>query len=153
MKWTEMTSEQKNALIHEKVMDGQQAQCPNKYPRITFNGYQILEWRCSRCGQTGRGGAVHDKTTGGYAVEHTTPNVPSYITSMDAAWLVVKRVNRSDNPDYPDYGTYARFIDALQKTVGSDLFFDLFYCDDEGDHLTPERICLAALKACGIEIE
>jgi hypothetical protein len=69
------------------------------------------------------------------------------LRDMNDAWVVVRRMNNSDNPDRPDYSTYARFIDALEEIVGSNLFFDLFYCDKDGDHLTPERICKAALSA------
>jgi hypothetical protein len=79
--------------------------------------------------------------------------VPHYTTSMDAAWLVVRMMNVPHSPAFPDYRDYANFIDCLQEIVGSDLFFDLFYCDADGDHLTPERLCIAALRALGYTVE
>lgn len=79
------------------------------------------------------------------------PDVPHYTTSLDAAWLVVHKMNE---PIDGGYDLYAKFIDELTAIVGSDLFFDLFYCDPESDdrHLTGERICIAALRACGYTV-
>lgn len=84
--------------------------------------------------------------------KHILVDMPNYIGSMDTAMSVVRQMNESDSPDYPDFATYARFIEELEKIVGSNLIFDLFYCDLEGDHLTPERICLAALRARGVTV-
>lgn len=140
MKWAEMSTEERNALIHEKVMDGRQVQCPNQKPLITYDGYQILEWKCSQCGQTGRGGAIYDRKNGGYIIEHTMPNVPPYTTSMNAAWLVIKHI--AESAGWQE--VRPTFIFRL-KLSGVDLLDDLV-------KLTPDRICFAALKACGVEI-
>ncbi len=74
------------------------------------------------------------------------------LESMSDAWQVVRRIN-NPYPDHarPGYAEYSRFIDVLEKIIGSNMFYDLFYCDKDGDHLTPERICLAALEAIGVD--
>lgn len=139
MKWAEMSTEQKNHLIHEKVMGGQ-AHCPNAYPRITFNGYQILEWKCQQCGQTGRGGAVHDRKNGGYIIEHTMPDVPHYTTSMDAAWQVAEQFDEIVIERHLP-GKYHCQLSRQGSTY-------------HAIEATPqEAICVAALTVCGVEIE
>ena len=75
----------------------------------------------------------------------------AYTTDMNAAWQIVRRINKPDN--LGKYDQYARFIEEMKKVVGSDMFFDLFYCDQEGCHLDPDRICLSALRAMGFEVE
>lgn len=82
-----------------------------------------------------------------------TGEVPHYSTDMNTAWKIVRKMNISNSPDFPDFTNYHRFIEELTKIVGSDMFFDLFYCDQDGDHLSPERICIAALRAVGIEVK
>ena len=69
---------------------------------------------------------------------------------LNDAWLVVREMN---SPIDGSYDRYAAFIMALEKIIGSNLFFDLFYCDPASDecHLTPERTCQAALQAVGAE--
>lgn len=104
MNWDEMTSWERNMLVHKHVM-----------------------------GNPGGG-------------------IPDYTTDMGVAWQVVRMLNNPDSPAFPDYQDYARFIDALTEIVGSDLFFDLFYCDKDGDHLNPNVICRAALQAHGVEV-
>jgi len=79
--WREMTSEQKNQLVHEKAM----------------------------------GNEPSDK-------------IPDYTTSGDI-WLVINRFNNSD---------LAR--EHLERLVGPD------------NPLTQEKICIAVLRACDVEV-
>lgn len=153
MKWAEMSKEERNLLIHEKVMGGQ-AHCPNSYPTITFNGYQILEWRCQQCGQTGRGGAVHDPTTGGYLVAHSIPNIPPYTTDMNAAWLIIQKMptRHHEQAEFLDE-PFARFTDELLPNRAGEIWTAYNCMATEVAHWTAEKICMAALKACGVEIE
>src|SRR5947209_2334851 len=85
-------------------------------------------WRCMSCGLEGDWDAFS-------AFMNHVALPPRYSESMDAAWLVVRGMNTPDSSAFPNYQTYSRFIDQLEKIVGSDLFFDLFYCDQDGDHL------------------
>ena len=147
VKWSEVTPEERNKLVHEKVME-----LPLSMPctgaitwkRDPFNNRERGHWICE-CGYYG----VTDDT-----LHFGLSSIPAYSTSMAAAWLVVRRMNEPDViAGETRFDAYANFIDALEKLVGSHLFFDLFHCDEDGDHLTPERICLAGLKAVGIEVE
>lgn len=120
-KWKEMAPRERDALIGEKIFGRQ----------IERNG-----------------------VTPGLYIDHifsdTREPVSCYSTRLNAAWLVVRRMNIPDA--HGKYDLYAAFIEALEQIVGSDMFYDLFFCnpDDPSDeHLTPERICLAALKAVG----
>ncbi len=140
MNWETMTPEQRDTLIHTEIMKRTQEPCHDGQLDPYMGGY----WQCS-CGW------VSDFFIGNGTTDHTIP-IPRYTQSMDAAWLVVRMMNNSDSPTFHSYQGYANFIDALEKIVGSNLFFDLFYCDKDGDHLTPERICKAALQAKGVEI-
>jgi hypothetical protein len=83
----------------------------------------------------------------------TEPQIFSVLKSLDGAWMVVRAMNVPTNGKHD---TYARFIEELEKVVGSDMFFDLFYCNPdnpEDQHLTGECICIAALRAVGLTIE
>ncbi len=121
MNWEEMTPEQRDVLVAEKVMGHETGEMPSG---------TLMMWNDS--------GLMEE--------------IPRYTQSMDVAWLVVRMMNNSDSPTFHSYQGYADFIDALEKIVGSNLFFDLFYCDKDGDHLTPERICKAALEAVGVDV-
>lgn len=126
MKWSELTPEQRDTLIAEKVMGWKQA--------MPYEVYQRYLWE-------------REDAPG------ITRETPPFSRSMDAAWQVVRRMNNPNSPAFPDYQEYANFIAELVKLVGSDMFFDLFYCDHEEDHLTPARLCIAALRAVGMEID
>jgi hypothetical protein len=67
--------------------------------------------------------------------------------SLDDAWTVVRKMNQPQTGGETSYDYYHNFIERLKEIVGSDMFFDLFYCDKDGDHLTPERLCQAAYLA------
>ena len=144
MTWDEMKPEERNRLIHEKVMH-KPIFCPGKIQLVQ----SPMAWYCDECLQSWVLSEVEDYHT----FMHFIRKIPPYAQSMDAAWLVVRMLNNPDSPAFPDYQDYARFINALEEIVGSNLFFDLFYCDKDGDHLTPERLCKAALIAVGVKLE
>lgn len=153
IKWSELTRKQRDRLIGEKVM-GDTYTC-NVVPDFTTHqnpsraggiAFTHTTWLCPACGATGYYGKES-------LVAHEKPSpIPGYSASLDAAWLVVRKMNV---PVEGKFDRYARFIDALESIVGSDLFFDLFYCDSASDdqHLTAERICIAALRAVGVQVE
>ncbi len=150
IEWSSLTPEQKDALVAEKVMEWRPTLCEATEKDIFYAAESAEKVRiyCSKCGYQDREGIIYRGIV--YWV-HSVPQ-PHYTQSMDAAWLVVRMMNNSDSPTFHSYQGYADFIDALEKIVGSNMFFDLFYCDKDGDHLTPERICKAALQAVGVEI-
>jgi hypothetical protein len=139
MKWSELAEEERDRLVHEKVIGASIGKCAGTAYYTGRIGED--EWYCEECKKY-----YYDIEDGG---KHDAP-IPHYSTDMNAAWQIVREMNK---PEFGSYDRYARFIDELEKIVGSELFFDLFYCHPEGDHLNPDRICIAALKACGVEIE
>ena len=72
----------------------------------------------------------------------TDPVIFNPLHSMDAAWLLVKKMQIVDaNWYFPD------FVNALVSFADENSAYCLL------EAITPERICLASLKACGVGIE
>jgi hypothetical protein len=143
MKWAELTDKDKARLILQHVIPHDMGE----NVRFVFNQIEV-----SRGKPVNWPVAAWDEGAGCWWTRDIGSNWDTAFDPLhnwNDAWQVVRMMN---NPT-PDYQHYARFIDALEEIVGSTLFFDLFYCDKDGDHLTPERICIAALKAVGVEIE
>lgn len=88
--------------------------------------------------------AFYDSEWRVWSPDHEKLDVFDPLHNLNDAWQVVRAINK---PVDGSHERYARFIDALEKAVGSNMFFDLFYCDKDGDHLKPTRICDAALWA------
>jgi hypothetical protein len=139
-----MAKEQRDQLVHERVMGHSPNEpCTGEFAPNPHDNQETLY--CPKCGAC----IFWEESK-----KHKPLSPPAYTSDMNAAWDVVRMVNNPNNPEvHPNYQTYRQFINHLQEIVGSDLFFDLFYCDHKGDYLTPERICIAALKACGVEVE
>jgi len=145
--WKAMTPEQRNRCVAEKVM-GFPSECfgaLNVTPCTPLSAPAYVVWTCDACFFVGSGDSEVDAPKEHVPVIH----IPPYSTSMDTAWEVVRQMNKPINGKFD---RYAAFIDHLEKIVGSNMFFDLFYCDENESHLTPERICIAALRACGYEV-
>lgn len=147
VKWSEMTPEERDKLVHEKVME-----LPLSMPctgaiawkRDPFNNRERGHWICE-CGYYG----VTDDT-----LHFGLSSIPVYSASMDAAWLVVRRMNETVKSDLPEQDAlYPKFIASLRELIGSNFLYAALWCSENGDALTPRRICLAALKAVGIEVE
>jgi len=140
VQWSTLTAEQKNQLVATKVM-GLDLHCTG---RLTYGATDILFQQqvsvCLDCNAL-----VTTKRGQQLPAQHTR-SVANYSQSLDTAWLVVRQMNE-------DGHQYARFIDALEAIVGSEMFFDLFYCDQHDQHLTADRICVAALRAVGVEVQ
>jgi hypothetical protein len=151
IKWKQLSDKDKGKLVLEHVL-----------------GYFILPDGSHKDGDLIKRGlgapagyhdpvAFWDEWLGCYQIRDvaTDPSPFDPLHSLDDAWVIVKEMNKPIDGPLTRYDRYGAFIDALEKIVGSTMFFDLFYCDPNSDdqHLTPERICLAALIACGIEVE
>jgi hypothetical protein len=143
MNWEEMTDKNKTGLVLEHVTGhfvlgaiatGWRTPDLRAYKADRFH-WPIAFWNSDgECWMTRDSG--------------TDPVPFDPLHDMNDVWHVVRKMNEPT----PGYDVYARFIDALEKIVGSNLFFDLFYCDKDGDHLTPECICKAALQALGVDV-
>lgn len=125
-----------NVLIHEKVMGLSVAPCKDGEINIRYGGY----WECS-CGWMSPETIDHYN---GPFVAHNRP-VPAYSTDMDAALSVLKHVAQVDVASDKEELTYELF----GHTWGD---LSTFQAIDTVCAWTPEQVCLACLKAVGVEV-
>jgi hypothetical protein len=143
MKWAEMTPEQKDALVAEKVMGWQWVPAE----RFAPNAKKGTSWLLPEGGllavKSDVGAEWKLIGDGRYMPRYW---IPRYTASMDAAWLVVEKMKESDQTLYELFiEALLRFTDALEAGVNILIHFMR--------NLTPEHICLAALNAVWVEIE
>ena len=127
MKWAEMSHEQRDALIAEKVLGWKQA--------MPYEVYQRYLW-------------VREEAPG------LTKDTPPFSQSMDAAWLVLQHIydqyySSSTWSDYPT--VFRRFVEELMGDDRGSFEDEMF---PAGPRLlsiarkwTPDLICHAALRA------
>ena len=142
MNWAEMSPEQKDNLIAEKIMDWQPMICTATHPHIYVNSeHQVL---CKKCGYTEDEVYLSKLHTHVYW-KHATP-MPRYTESMDAAWQVLRRMAEQEFEEL-----HSAFAYRLGVTFATQEGFDTFAANlDQLASWTPEKICLAALKATGM---
>lgn len=139
MKWSELDKAARNALVAEKVV-GIDLTCTGnfKYVLSDLNYYECLE-----CGAKM---AIHP-----LPVSHAR-NVPDYCGDMNAAMLIVQSqkfmsvtLNYSEgwHSETERWQVYDCIISPYEMPGPICAY---------GQNM-PEAICLAALKACGVEIE
>jgi hypothetical protein len=172
MKWSELSPEQRNALVAESVMGIQrsdadplcQVYMPGREMLVSpvlseENGYREFKASCMRCGWST---TLHihphnaDKSPLEMMTRHS-PAIPHYSESMDAAWQIVKHLDDSLEVNktgklccWQFLGDIATSYDAYSDHYGSD---EAIFSLGDLAALTPEKICIAALRACGIEVE
>ena len=159
LRWSEMSPEQRDALIHEKVM-GKRLICggtiefsehdvPNRAGGVAFT---MTIWTCQRCGEVGAGKPpeCHEKLV----------PLPHYTTDMNAAWQVLQHA-LDQGRGYASMTLYHRHAGEQDK----DGYLEIdMHLQDEYQYLPPvhvedhrlsgaEVICLAALRAVGVTIE
>lgn len=126
--WSEMTPEQRDCLIHEKVMGVDPAMpCSGAFVSNPHDGHETLY--CPKCGA---GIFFGDSKT------HKQPLVPVYTTDMNAAWLVVKRITQPPTKPLGIHAPNVTFAYWWSHDV------DLWAMSREG---AAEAICRAAYKA------
>jgi hypothetical protein len=146
VKWSELSTEERDRLVHTKVM-GKAITCTGiavtkmvKNPsRIAGEYFEYPTWHCDTCGREEPRAAPKERDIPG--------DIPSYSTDMNAALLVATHERFSH--------TYFNHIRASQ------LYSCSLYWLKSGEAqittelapLLPEAICIAALKACGVEVE
>jgi len=129
IKWSALTPEQRDALVAEKVMGWK--------PGQICTGLFSDNYHCDRCGATSLSHEDH-------------PAVPlPYTTSMDAAWAVWGKMKED--------AKWHRFCFELDEVLTQHKYrredrtyitwFEQFLSALNGD-----AICLAALRAAGVEI-
>lgn len=132
MKWAEMSTEERNALIHEKVM-GHSLTCHE--PITTTQAGVVSLSYCPLHGLI----SVGDKplATNGHAKNDP---IPPYTTSMDAAWFVAEKFDEI----------------VIERHVPGKYHCQLYRQGSmyHAIEATPqEAICVAALTIHGVEIE
>jgi transcriptional regulator with XRE-family HTH domain len=155
IKWNELSNKDKTRLILEHVLKWRVFE--------DFDAYHSKLWEAGEYVEIEFPVAYWHKELEHWCVyskEEEDTGIFAPLINLDDAWVVVKEMNKPVNhPDwpFPKYAPYIEFIHVLEKIVCSTMFFDLFYCDPDPEsddqHLTGDRICLAALIACGIEID
>jgi hypothetical protein len=127
IKWSAFTSEQRDALIAERVIGWVPQECDGSI------SWDHGIWRCLECGTDG---TRHETTM------HTIP-VPHYTTSMDAAWLVVEKMKEAGRNN----GLFVPWQYHLSYLYGRPSYRDTLY------DLNAEGVCIAALRAVGLQVE
>ncbi len=123
--WAEMTSEERNALVAEKVFG-------RKIDRSMTWGNRWLLFRDDVSKQSG-----------------PTESIPPYTQSMDVAWLVIQRMAEQEFEE-----VRSAFAYRLKVTFATQEGFDTFAANlDQLASWTPEKICLAALQTLGFGAE
>ena len=146
--WKALTPEQRNRLVAEKVMGWTEQQCDlDAHPEMELTIYSDGSACCPRC-------EVYDHIGN---LEHGSIPPPPYSTSMDAVWEIVKHF---DECLERDERTYTLFSESFLSGIATsyDKYSD-HYCSDEAifslsdlAEFTPEKICLAALRAVEVDI-
>jgi ABA sandwich protein len=137
IKWAELTTEQRNVLVHEKVMGKDpQERCPGTPERT-----DIADWYCAACHQNWleKPPAVH------------TVVIPSYTTNMDAAWQVLTHM--CHEPEWTEQMMlFINYLDDGEVVDRNVTRSEPIFTLTRLAALTPEAICVAALKACGVDV-
>lgn len=149
MKWNEMDKLERDKLVAIKVMD-RPALCNGALSvkrwdtgsRAGGIAFTYYTYQCVLCGHTGSSAAPPDNDT-----HRNDQDIPPYSTSMDAAWQVFRRM-----AEQFDYKTWNPLISELLGAEDGELYPAGKYMA-EVVKWTPEKICLAALHAVGVEID
>ena len=149
MKWSDLSEQERNGLVHEKVMRkpikcmGRAVTTMVKNPsRVIGEYFEYATWHCAECRSSGSSIAPD---------EHNLPGeIPHYSTDMNAAMQI------------PTHEKFSHaYFSYVQASPLSHWMCSLYWVDASGERqintevssILAKAICLAALKACGIEIE
>lgn len=139
MKWSEMTPEQRDKLVHEKVMGVDPAvSCSGTFVPNPHDGCETLY--CPKCDA---GVFFGDSKT------HKQPLVPAYTTDMNAALQIIE-LDRFSNVRFERTWRNEHIPPELYYLCSIVTHGDLYYCNAA---TAQDAVCLAALYACGIEIK
>jgi Phage ABA sandwich domain len=133
MKWNELSTEQKNALVAEHVMGWQAKECESDLAEVCGG------WQCTSCGLSGDWGKDFDRYAGHLALP------PRYTESMDAAWQVFRHIVYLDRAVDEHIEQIERFAYGLG---GLRTLFAVVF--EQIAEWIPETICKCALEALGV---
>lgn len=140
IKWSELTSDQRDGLMTEKVFRWQWIPAGRYGPHVKEGTNWLLP-------ENGLSGIKSDLSAGWITIaeDRLIPRnwIPHYTTSLDAAWLIVEKMKE----DGRNNGLFVQWQYHLAYLYGRPSYRDTLY------DLNAESICIAALKACGVEVE
>jgi hypothetical protein len=156
IQWASLTRRQRDELVAEKVMHLQRVLCPSQGQdhnddNLAYNrdfGY----WRCRTCN-------AHSQSEEDELFQHgmVFDALPRYSESLDAAWLVLQElVKHPRDQDGSLNDALGKFADTMLDEDYHDAFSEIFPAYEVfimAAKWTPERICIAALKAVGVDLE
>jgi hypothetical protein len=139
MKWSEMTSIQRDALIAEKIMGIDPAMpCSGTFVPNPHDGHETLY--CPKCDA---GIFFGDSKT------HKQPLVPRYTTDMNAALQIIE-LDRFSNVSIERQWRNEHIPPELRYLCRIVIDGDLYYCNAA---TAQEAVCLAAWCACEMKVE
>lgn len=138
MTWEEMTPEQQNTSIAEKVMGWQPKPCDLEETDGELTIYDNGDACCPRC-------SAYEHIS---SLKHGMIPPPHYNTSMDAAWQVLQKMAMrwSAQDEYVDE-PFARFVGDLLPNSGGEIWTAWECMANNIARWTPEAICRAAYEA------
>lgn len=146
MKWNEMQPDDRDVLVHEKVMGKTDPEICDFDPKMTVmttgDDPTSFDWHCYKCG-------AHGKVTRNGYYQHPKA-IPHYTTSMDVAWKIVEKMKKGN------WGKFCRELDNVLTHNKWDrannkpyvTWFEQFLWS-----FNVEAVCLAALRTVGEEVE
>lgn len=147
IRWQTLTLEQRDVLIHEKVMSVTELNCTGK---MIYDGEDADETPFFLCQQCGLRLLLPNYYDRGVPKSHVVP-IPDYTRSRDAAWKVL--LSAAYHAPYEHPSSLQRLAHELFQ-CGIDEFHDLnpYLVLGLMQGWTPEILCIACLRACGYEV-
>lgn len=137
IRWAEMSPEQRDELVHEKVM-GRPLTCNEPIvAREVGLARKFYLLNCPVCGHLG-----HSDEVPATNVHRNNEEAPAYTTSIDAAWQLVERFGSAELKKWPNVRRYEDKPYSCSIATRGKTF-------SEWSATPQEAICLAALKAVG----
>lgn len=154
--WHALTPAEQHHLVATTLFDWQPLPCPEQgkdWGDADLDKYETSgRWYCVRCHVS------HDDVEGWESITHNPVNIcPNYATDWNAAMQVFHKV--AGNYNEARYETHTMqlmtFAEELLKAGGWSVGNEMYPAEAMLAVIatwTPERICLAALRAYGVEI-
>jgi len=145
MKWSELTPEQRNRLVYDQIMKPVMCNGPWHIHTLPDGARQIC--RCT-CGYE----CANELPAQPASHERPVWSLVPYSTDMNAAWEIVEHFAKlPDDPFESRWKKYQFIHDLGMLPCDSPSWYDISY--EILASWTPALICLAALKAYGVEID
>jgi hypothetical protein len=139
MKWSELSTEECNRLVAERVMELHIGPCSGSDEFKEWDESYITCLNCKASIHVADGEWEH--------IKHGNTPIPDYANDMNAALLILDST-RFFASMLHHYTKDKRWLCTLSRSVADDP-----YQVSEFGKTAPDAICLAALKACGVDIE